>query len=53
MPPRSSIDVQANPLILADPTFQANLAEAEHDLQHEANKVKAYPVVSAGVVYGF
>ncbi|CAN5319770.1 hypothetical protein BH09PSE6_BH09PSE6_23320 [soil metagenome] len=51
--PKSSIDVQANPLILNDPTFQANLAEAEHDLQHEANKLKVYPVVSAGVVYGF
>jgi hypothetical protein len=51
--PKSTITVVANPLILNDPTFQANKAAEEKKLQDDVAKAKTYPVLSLGLTYSF
>ncbi|MBU4200761.1 MAG: hypothetical protein KKG09_01260 [Verrucomicrobia bacterium] len=47
------ISLSADGAMSGDPTFQADLAREEDDIQNEADKFQFYPVVAAGVSYQF
>jgi len=47
------VSMQATGLVASDPTFQADLAREEQELQNDVDEFKYYPVVSLGISYKF
>ncbi len=47
------VSMQATGLVASDPTFQADLAQEEQQLQNDVYDFKYYPVISLGMSYQF